>query len=97
LSGCTVIKREGASFTGAYMWRDHVTEKECLQKCIDKFPHCSAVDYNVHDNKCALFHAEQSVGHWQPNSCCNRYEIVDCKRRTYFSLISIVTMQLQRF
>jgi len=74
LSGCTIQKREGANFDGAYTSLAANTEEECLQKCIDNYPQCVAVDFNLQSHVCAA-HGAQTGVHWQSNSCCNRYEI----------------------
>ena len=83
----------GANFDAAYTILPGMTEEECIQMCIDKFPKCSAVDYNLGSKVCAPHHAHTGLGHWQDNGCCNRYEIVSCDGSMYLSLISVITMQ----
>jgi len=71
-------KREGANFDGAVFLYTADTEKECVHKCIQAYPNCSAVDFNLGRHVCAGHRANTGRGHFQENKCCNRYEIVQC-------------------
>jgi len=84
LSGCRVIRRTGANYDGAYTWAPHDVrdEQACIQTCIDRYPNCSAVDFNLQDKACALHEPYTGIGLWQDNSCCNRYEIIFCRGST---------------
>ena len=52
-----------------------MTEEECLQKCLDKQPHCVAFDYRRSEGFCDV-HTSGSAKALQWNDCCNRYQIV---------------------
>ena len=82
LSGCTARQRLGANFDGAVFGFDAKTEPQCVQKCVDIYPDCVAVDFNLYSRGCYGHGAQTGVGRWQDNGCCNRYEIVACGGRS---------------
>ena len=79
MSGCTIQKRESANYNGAYTGFLANTEDECLMQCIDKYPECVAVDFNLENHACSAHNRQSGIGRWQTNRCCNRYEII-CDR-----------------
>ena len=51
-----------------------MSEQECVQKCMDKYPECVAVDYRSWDRDCYL-HTARTSKDMQWNNCCNRYSV----------------------
>jgi len=70
--------REDANVDGAEFGFEARSEMECLKQCIRKYPDCSAVDYNYDSGACAGHRANTGLGHYQKNSCCVRFEIIQC-------------------
>ena len=57
---------DGGQYTGVMS-----TPEECLQQCVDRYPHCQAVDYRLSDHVC---YSHSAVRETQSNVCCLRYE-----------------------
>ena len=75
-SACRTKKFLNANNDGAYIALPAETEEECIQQCMNRYPECVAVDFNIwpHSRVCAG-HRLATGRNRKPNSCCNRYEI----------------------
>jgi len=68
------VNSDGGSLLGI------MSEQECAQQCLDRYPDCLAVDYRTSDQSC-YWHNIGTGAQW--NDCCYRYQIY-CAR-TYHS------------
>jgi len=57
---------DGAEFSGIKS-----SKEKCLQQCIDRYPHCAAVDYRLSDQSC---YSHRTVNGRKKDNCCVRYE-----------------------
>jgi len=59
-----------------------MSEQECSQYCLDRYPTCRSVDYRRSDGSC-YWHNVASGAQW--NRCCNRFTTY-CARTSSLSL-----------
>ena len=85
-SECAVHKIVNANYAGAYT-SFHSTQQGCVNWCIMNNRTCSAVDYNLRERRCFPHRAQTGAGHWQRDTCCNRFELI-CYRTYTIAVVS---------